>query len=86
MRELSINQLPEAAKTLRAGERILLSGVIYTARDAAHKRMFELLDMGEALSRQGLHGRLGGQRQLDQSDGAPPAQAGRSLARKAVIP
>lgn len=49
MRELSINQLPEAAKTLRAGERILLSGVIYTARDAAHKRMFELLDRGEAL-------------------------------------
>lgn len=29
---------------LRAGDRVLLSGTIYTARDAAHKRIFELLD------------------------------------------
>lgn len=29
---------------LRAGDRVLLSGTIYTARDAAHKRLFELLD------------------------------------------
>ncbi len=34
---------------LRAGERVLLSGTIYTARDAAHKRLFELLDRGEPL-------------------------------------
>lgn len=33
----------EMIKDLRAGERILLSGVIYTGRDAAHKRMTELL-------------------------------------------
>ena len=31
-------------KTLRAGDPILLSGVIFTARDAAHKRMVELLE------------------------------------------
>ena len=29
---------------LRAGDTVLLSGVVYTARDAAHKRMMELLD------------------------------------------
>jgi fumarate hydratase subunit beta len=35
------------AKKLRAGDRILLSGVVYTSRDAAHKRIQELLDKGE---------------------------------------
>ena len=40
---------------LRAGDTVLLSGTVYTARDAAHKRMMELLDAGEALpSRRGL--------------------------------
>ena len=34
---------------LRAGDTVLLSGTVYTARDAAHKRMLELLDAGEAL-------------------------------------
>ena len=34
---------------LRAGDTVLLSGVVYTARDAAHKRMMELLDQGEEL-------------------------------------
>ena len=34
---------------LRAGDTVLLSGTVYTARDAAHKRMMELLDAGEPL-------------------------------------
>ena len=34
---------------LKAGDAVLLSGVVYTARDAAHKRMMELLDKGEPL-------------------------------------
>ncbi len=34
---------------LKAGDTVLLSGTVYTARDAAHKRMMELLDKGEAL-------------------------------------
>ena len=34
---------------LRDGDTVLLSGTVYTARDAAHKRMMELLDAGEAL-------------------------------------
>ena len=34
---------------LRAGDTVLLSGTVYTARDAAHKRVMELLDAGEAL-------------------------------------
>ena len=34
---------------LKAGDTVLLSGVVYTARDQAHKRMIEALDKGEAL-------------------------------------
>jgi fumarate hydratase subunit beta len=34
---------PEAISLLRAGDRVLLGGVIYTARDAAHRRLCELL-------------------------------------------
>ena len=34
---------------LKAGDTVLLSGTVYTARDAAHKRMMERLDAGEAL-------------------------------------
>ena len=39
----------EVVMSLRAGDRVLLSGVIYTARDAAHKRMLEMLERAEAL-------------------------------------
>jgi len=34
---------------LRAGDKVLITGVLYTARDAAHKRLVELLDKGEKL-------------------------------------
>ena len=39
----------ETARGLKAGDRVLLSGVVYTGRDAAHKRLFELLQAGEDL-------------------------------------
>ncbi len=39
----------EEAKKLKAGDSCLISGVIYTARDAAHKRLCELLDAGKEL-------------------------------------
>ena len=35
--------------SLRAGEQILLTGRIYTARDAAHQRLFEAMNRGEPL-------------------------------------
>lgn len=40
---------PEALRALRCGDRVLISGVIYAARDAAHKRMMETLDREEPL-------------------------------------
>jgi fumarate hydratase subunit beta len=39
----------EILKDLRAGDNLLLTGVVYTARDAAHKRMIEALDQGKPL-------------------------------------
>ena len=39
----------EDARTLKAGDYVYLSGTIYTARDAAHKRMKEALDQGQKL-------------------------------------
>lgn len=39
----------EAVSDLKAGDSILLSGYLYTARDAAHKRLVELLEMGKEL-------------------------------------
>ena len=42
------DNIKEAAKTLKAGDIVNLSGTIYTSRDAAHKRIMESLDKGEA--------------------------------------
>lgn len=39
----------EQARQLRCGDTVLFTGTIYTARDAAHKRLVELLDKGEPL-------------------------------------
>jgi len=46
---VSIPFTTEIIKSLHAGDRVFLSGVIYTSRDAAHKRMTELLDAGKPL-------------------------------------
>ena len=40
---------PEDARRLRSGDSCLISGVIYTARDAAHKRLCELAEQGKPL-------------------------------------
>ena len=39
----------EKLETLRAGDTVLLSGIVYTARDQAHKRLFEAYERGEQL-------------------------------------
>lgn len=41
---ININEIPEYAQKLTAGDLVNLSGIVYTSRDAAHKRIFELLD------------------------------------------
>lgn len=39
----------EDVAALRVGDRVLLSGILYGARDAAHRRMVELIERGEEL-------------------------------------
>lgn len=39
----------EVINDLKAGDRVLLNGTIYTGRDAAHKRLAELINKGEEL-------------------------------------
>ena len=62
----------EEAESLRAGDYVYLTGTIYSARDAAHKRMQETLDRGEELP-------------FDLKDnviyylGPPPAREGRPI-------
>ena len=47
--KIETGQLREKAALLSAGDSILLSGVVYTARDAAHKNLFTLLSEGKPL-------------------------------------
>ena len=51
MKELKLNaqNLSEYVKDLRCGDRVLLSGYVYTARDAAHKRITEAIGKNEKL-------------------------------------
>lgn len=46
---VTVESMPQVAKNLRAGQNIFLSGTIYTARDAAHKRLTAMLEKGEPL-------------------------------------
>ena len=46
---LNTDELRGMQEKLNAGDRVILSGTIYTARDAAHKRIFGLLDEGTPL-------------------------------------
>ncbi len=39
----------EVVKDLKIGDKVLISGVIYSARDAAHKRIVEMMERGEKL-------------------------------------
>jgi fumarate hydratase subunit beta len=49
MLKVNVANLKEIAPSLHAGDEIWLSGTIYTARDAAHKRFFSLLQEGKEL-------------------------------------
>lgn len=47
--KINTADLKVCAENIKAGDRVLLSGTVYTARDAAHKRIFELIEKGESL-------------------------------------
>lgn len=46
---INTSEIKEYADKLRAGDTVLLSGVVYTSRDAAHKRIKALIDDGKEL-------------------------------------
>ena len=46
-RKITLPLTEEIAKSLHAGDSVLLTGTIYTSRDAGHKRMCESLEKGE---------------------------------------
>ena len=48
-RKITLPLTEEIAKTLHAGDSVLVTGTIYTSRDAGHKRMCEALEKGEEI-------------------------------------
>ncbi len=46
---LNTNQLRECAQKLKMGDRVVLSGTVYTSRDAAHKRITQYISEGKDL-------------------------------------
>ena len=44
VKNITTEKIREEADSLECGKNVLISGTIYTARDAAHKRMIEELD------------------------------------------
>jgi fumarate hydratase subunit beta len=48
-KKISLPLTEESIRSLKAGDNVLLSGVLYVARDAAHRRMVESLDKSEPL-------------------------------------
>ena len=47
--QINTNELRSVIPNLKCGDRVLLSGTVYTARDAAHKKMFALLENKQPL-------------------------------------
>ena len=62
----------EEVKTLEAGDYVYITGTIYTARDAAHKRMYEALAEGKELP-------VDIQKQMIYYMGPSPAREGRPI-------
>ena len=47
--KITVSQLSDYAEKLRVGDKVLLSGEIFTARDAAHKRFFSFIEENKPL-------------------------------------
>ncbi len=49
VKKVALPLTDETLKGLKAGDQVLITGIMYVARDAAHKRMVEALDQGKPL-------------------------------------
>ena len=74
-RHITVPVAKEEIQDLRAGDYVYLTGVIYTARDAAHKRMDEVLSEGKELP-------LDIKNQMIYYMGPSPAREGRPIAQQ----
>jgi fumarate hydratase subunit beta len=72
VKKLTTPLTEEAVMDLKAGDNVLITGVIYSARDAAHKKLVDLLDQGEALP-------LDLQGQIIYYVGPAPAKPGQAI-------
>ena len=71
-KHLNVPAKTEELSELKSGDYVYLTGTIYTARDAAHKRMQEALDRGEALP-------IGMKNNVIYYMGPSPAREGRPI-------
>ena len=74
-KHITVPMKKETVATLKAGDYVYLTGTVYTARDAAHKRMYEILQEGGELP-------IDIQGQVIYYMGPSPAREGRPLARQ----
>lgn len=72
----------EDAKKLKAGDYVYLTGTIYTARDAAHKRMQEALERGESLPFEMTHNIIYYMGPSPAREGRPIGSAGPTTASR----
>ncbi|MDE5933243.1 MAG: Fe-S-containing hydro-lyase [Lachnospiraceae bacterium] len=72
----------EDAKKLRAGDYVYITGTIYTARDAAHKRMQEALERGESLPLEMAHNVIYYMGPSPAREGRPIGSAGPTTASR----
>ena len=49
MKKIKLPLTDDVIKELKAGDSVLITGSMITGRDAAHKRLFELIEKGEKL-------------------------------------
>lgn len=72
----------EDAQSLRAGDYVYITGTIYTARDAAHLRMYEALEHGEPLPVEMAHNIIYYMGPSPARDGRPIGSAGPTTASR----
>ena len=67
-KHITVPMKKETVATLKAGDYVYLTGTVYTARDAAHKRMYEILQEGGELHRQEKDAQLARQDRRQQAE------------------
>ena len=76
----------EVAKELKSGDYVYITGTIYTARDAAHKRMWEALEKGEELPIEMKNNIIYYMGPSPAREGRPIGSAGPTTAAKYTLP